>query len=397
MLPKRALSLFVAPILAGCIALPARAQDRVTTLVASTLTHRTQAVPGTDGKLHVVYELVLTNTNVTTATVKTIQVLDASHRDRVLAEFHGPDLLKRLRLLNNLPANSLEIPANQTRIVQINSTLPENFREPLLLMHNFRLLGAENPSLTTVAPVPLNYTVAPFQVEGSLPVIGPPLLGKGWVAFNGCCQPAGVHRGTGLPVNGKIYFAQRFAIDWMRINDKGELVHGDPSRVESYVDYGAKVLAVADGRVVATQDGLNEQKPGTLPDPKTISIGNADGNHIVLDLGHGVYAMYAHLQKGSVRVKSGDMIHRGEVMALLGNTGNTSAPHLHFQLMSGPSSLGANGLPYEIDSFAVAGNISRKQFDESPGMEGVWNQGLLPRPRMAKDELPLDLTIVDFP
>lgn len=397
MLPKRTLSVFVVSILAGWFVLPAYAQDKITTLVASTLTHETQAVPGTDGKLHVVYELVLTNTSATPATVKSIQVLDASHRDHVLATFTGPDLLKRLRLMNNLPASSLEVSSNQTRIVQVNFILPEDSTEPKKLMHRFWLLGAASPGPTPVAPVPLEYTVAPFEVEGRLPVIGPPLSGKGWVALNGCCEPASVHRGTGLPVNGKIYFAQRFAIDWLRMNDQGEIVHGDASKVENYVDFGAKVLAVADGRVVATENNLEEQKPGVLPDPSTINIGNADGNHVILDLGHGVYAMYAHLQPGSVRVKAGDRVHRGEVLALLGNTGNTSAPHLHFQLMSGPSSLGANGLPYEIDSFEVAGNISRKQFDESPGVEGVWNQGLLPTPRSAKDELPMDLMIVDFP
>lgn len=396
--PKKTLSLFVALVLTGCIALPAHAQDKITTLVASALTHETQAVPGTDGKLHVVYELVLTNTSATTATLHSIRVVDAANPGRTYATFTAQDLLKRrLRLLNNMPAGSLEIPPNQTRLVQINFTLPENSPAPRMLLHTFHLLGAASPSPTPVAPVPLDYTVAPFNVEGNLPVIGPPLSGKGWVVFNGCCEPGSVHRGTGLPVNGKIYFAQRFAIDWLRMNDKGELVHGDASKVENYVDFGAKVLAVADGTVVATGNNLEEQTPGKLPDPKTINIDNADGNHVILDLGHGIYAMYAHLQPGSVRVKPGDHVHRGEVLALLGNTGNSSAPHLHFQLMSGSSSLGANGLPYEIDSFEVAGNISRHQFDAAPGMEGKWNQGLLPHPRQAKDELPLDLTIVDFP
>ncbi len=236
---------------------------------------------------------------------------------------------------------------------------------PKLLLHHFQLLGASTPGGRPVAPVPLDYTVAPFEIKGTLPIVGPPLSGKGWIAFNGRCQPGSVHRGAGLPVNGKIYFAQRFAIDWMRINPEGKMVHGDPLKVESYVDYGAPVLAVADATVVATGDGLNDQIPGKLPDRKTMDIDNVDGNHIILDLGNGNYALYAHLQKGSLRVKQGDRVHRGQVLALLGNTGNSSAPHLHFQLMSGPSSLGANGLPYKITSFQVVGHVSREQFDKS--------------------------------
>lgn len=389
---------FLVPLaLVLCAALPASAQDKLTTLVASTLTHQTQAVPGTDGKLHVVYELVLTDTSPTPATVNSIDVVSGANPGKVYAQFSGADLLKRFRLLNNTPASSTQIPANQTRIVQVNFTLPENEPVPTLLLHHFQLLGAPMPGGRPVTPVPLDYTVAPFHIKGTLLTIAPPLSGKGWTAFNGCCEPGSVHRGTGLPVNGKIYFAQRFAIDWMRIGPDGKMVHGDPSRVENYVDYGAPVLAVADATVVATGDGLNEQIPGQLPDPKTINIDNADGNHIILDLGNGVYAMYAHLQKGSLRVKQGDRVHPGQVLALLGNTGNTSGPHLHFQLMSGSSSLGANGLPYKIDSFQVAGHVSREQFDKSNDLEGVWNQGLLPQPKPVKDVLPLDLTIVDFP
>ena len=175
-----------------------------------------------------------------------------------------------------------------------------------------------------------HYVVAPIEVSAGVPTIGPPLAGTGWVALNGCCEPMGVHRGTGLPVNGKIYFAQRFAIDWMKLDDAGRMVNGDASKVENYVDYGAEVLAVADGTVVETLNTLDEQVPGKLPDPATITLENVDGNHVVIDLGKGLYAFYAHLQKDSVLVKEGQHVKLGQVLGKLGNTGNTSGPHLHF-------------------------------------------------------------------
>jgi len=207
----------------------------------------------------------------------------------------------------------------------------------------------------------------------------------------------GAHRSTGLPVNGKICFAQRFAIDWMRLDDAGRLVHGDPSNVLSYPAYGADVLAVADGAVVETLNTLDDQKPGTMPDPSTITLENVDGNHVVLDLGNGVFAFYAHMQKGSVKVAPGERVRRGQLLGKLGNTGNTSGPHLHFHLMDGPSVLGSSGIPYVMDSFVFAGQIPEAQFAAATGVEGDWSKGLSHRPSPRRGQFPLDLAIVDFP
>jgi murein DD-endopeptidase MepM/ murein hydrolase activator NlpD len=152
---------------------------------------------------------------------------------------------------------------------------------------------------------------------------------------------------------------------------------------------------VADGTVVEVYSELNNQVPGNLPDPKTITLQNVDGNHIVLDLWHGKYGFYAHLQKDSLLVKKGDRVKRGQALALLGNTGNTSAPHLHFHLMDGPSVLGSSGLPYVIDQFSVRGQLAAEQFDKT-GLDGVWSKYLSANPSARKMEFPLDLMVVDF-
>jgi hypothetical protein len=263
-------------------------------------------------------------------------------------------------------------------------------------MHHIEVLGAASPAPKATTPVLLSYTVAPLDISRKVPVISAPLSGKGWVAVNGCCGADSVHRSSSLSVNGGIYFAQRFAIDWMRLDQAGQFVHGDASDVHNYDSYGADVLAVADGTVIETLNDLDDQKPGTLPDPKTITLQNVDGNHVVLDLGDGVFAFYAHLQKGSVRVASGDRVKRGQVLGKLGNTGNTSAPHLHFHLMESPSVLGSNGIPYRIDSFAVAGQVSPADFAVATGVEGNWSKGLLRSSNPRHNQFPLDLDIVDF-
>ena len=383
---------FVAVLL--CTSASART-DQLTPLVASPLTANVRPFPGTDGRLHFVYELVLTDANPTPATLKKIEVLDASDPSKILASYADQELLVRLRSAGSGPADNATIEFNGTRIFLVDFTMAGTATPPARLLHHLELLGAGSPSRKAEAPVPLSYDVAPLDVLRKVPEISPPLSGKGWVALNGCCGP-GVHRATGLPVNGEIYFAQRFAIDWMRLDEAGRLVHGDAADVQNYSAYGADVLAVADGTVVDTLNDLDDQKPGSLPDPKTITIQNVDGNHVVLDLGDGVYAFYAHMQKGSVAVAVGDRVKRGQVLGKLGNTGNTSAPHLHFHLMEGSSVLGSNGIPYVIDSFELAGEVSAAAFAAATGVEGDWSKGLFPTPSPRHKQFPLDLNIVDF-
>ena len=73
-------------------------------------------------------------------------------------------------------------------------------------------------------------------------------------------------------------------------------------------------------------------------------------NYVILALGNGGLAFYAHLQPGRLRVKPGDRVRRGQVLGLLGNSGNSDAPHLHFHI-SDANSLESEGLPYVFDSF----------------------------------------------
>ena len=369
--------------------------DVFTPLVASALTTNVRPFQGTDGRLHFVYELVLTNGNATAATLKKIEVLDASDSSKLLASFDGEELLKHLRTTGSTAAQNSTIEFNGTRLFLIDFTLDATAAVPVRLSHRIAFLGGSSPSHSAATPVALTYTIAPLDVSRKIPEIGAPLSGKGWVAGNGCCEVTGVHRSTSLTCNGGIHIAQRFAIDWMQLDADGRLVHGDPADVHNYTSYGADILAVAAGTVIDTLNTLDDQIPGQLPDPKTITIENVDGNHIVIDLGDGVYAFYAHLEKGSVRVAKGDQVKRGQILAKLGNTGNTSAPHLHFHLMDSPSVLCSSGIPYAIDYFSLAGQVPEKEFAEATGVEGNWRKGRT-NPTQRQKELPLDLNIVDF-
>jgi hypothetical protein len=169
----------------------------------------------------------------------------------------------------------------------------------------------------------------------------------------------GIAAHTPVTIDGHLTHAQRFAIDFAQLNETGDdVLTGDPQRNESYEIYGEQVLAAGDGTVVATRTDMADNAPGAEP-PFTAWDAVA-GNRVIEDLGHGRYALYAHLQPGSVRPRVGDRVRRGDVLGLVGNTGNSDAPHLHFHVMDGPggaSGLEANGLPYVFDRFELIGNI----------------------------------------
>ena len=209
----------------------------------------------------------------------------------------------------------------------------------------------------TVVPASLRHriTVGEISVEGaaiapaSTPpvVIGPPLDDGDWMAANGPGRNSG-HRRAFIPIEGRGRIAQRFAIDWVRLNPNGQTFTGDPKDNKSYRAYGAEALAVADAVVAATKDGIPENIPGPTSRAVPITLETVGGNHVILDLGGGRYAFYAHLQPGSLRVKIGDRVTRGQVIGLVGNSGNSTEPHLHFHVSDGVSPLGAEGLPYAI-------------------------------------------------
>ena len=113
---------------------------------------------------------------------------------------------------------------------------------------------------------------------------------------------------------------------------------GDGARPEDWYGFGAEVLAVADGTVVAVADGYPEQMP-LQPVTHITKPEDFGGNAIVLEIAPGVYAYYAHLQPGSITVAVGDQVTTGQVLGLLGNTGNSSGPHLHFGLIDDPDPL----------------------------------------------------------
>ena len=384
----------LAALLALLVSAAALHGDDYTALVVSAPQPQTYLFPGSDGKRHAVYELMMTNASREPLTVQKVEVLDAADPAKVFATYEGAALPLRLRKIAQGPSPNAEIEVNGSRLFFVDLDLDPKAAAPDRLLHRLTLRSA-SPADLSASPT-ATYTVAPVGVISKVMTIGPPLTGKGWVAFNGCCAPGAAHRSTGIPVNGAVHFAQRFAIDWIQLDAQGRMVHGDTSDVHSFPSYGADVLAVADGVITESLDSLQDQKPPTNPDPKTITLQNIGGNHIIQDLGNGVFAFYAHLQPTSVKVSVGDHVKRGQILAHLGNTGNSSQPHLHFHLMNGASMLGSSGIPYAIDSFALAGQITEEPGAPEPPLDASLTNSFFPTPSPRHNEFPMNMNIIDF-
>ena len=307
-------------------------------------------VPGTDGKVHLAYELKLTNVLDQEVTVTSVGVHEG---DQTYLDLSGDGLSYWMRVIGN-PSPATKLGPAQTAIVWLDVALAKDVRVPTTLVHT---VGISVPKpMPPLFPATMTEVVAPVTVQTRKPVvISPPLSGPGWLDGNGCCD-MGAHRMALNPIDGGLWAAERFAIDYVKLGADGKLFAGDQAKVESYPYFGADIHAVADGPVVAAVDGMPEQVPGKSP--TGLALGEYAGNHIVQDLGDGNYALYAHIKTGAVKVKPGDQLKAGQVIGSVGNTGNSDAPHLHFHVMSGPDPLMADGLPFVFDSFTLDGRIT---------------------------------------
>ncbi len=146
---------------------------------------------------------------------------------------------------------------------------------------------------------------------------------------------------------------QRFAMDVLIVKN-GSTHRGDGKALADYWCYGKKALAPAAGTIVWMRDTLPDNLPG-----KT-DRANAIGNGVVIDHGNGEYSLLAHLQPKSLRVKTGDRVKSGQMLGLVGNSGNTSEPHIHYHLQNGPKPFDADGLPIPFTNLVVNGVATAK-------------------------------------
>jgi hypothetical protein len=346
-------------------------------------------VVGTDGALHVLYELQLTNTQAVAAPLTQIEVRGLDPRSSVVV-FEGAELAARLRTLGGQPAAEPVIPASSQLLLLVDIAFASAGDVPLALQHRITF-GPTSATATERTSTAARIDLTPAQA----PTLGPPVDGANWVITNGCCSPLSPHRTAILPTDAGLSVAERFAVDFRQMDEAGRFVVDDTSVRENYAGYGVNVLSVAPGRVVAVVDGYPEQTPGVPPAPEAFTPDTNEGNSVVVDLGDGTYAFYGQLQAGSIIVREGDRVRRGQALARLGNSGNSLSPHLHFHLMTGESVIGSDGVPFVFNRFGYSGQIDPARLAES-GLFGAYGDNRFPVPMTRARQLPLDLAILDF-
>lgn len=346
--------------------------------------HDAQVVPGDDGKDHVEYELMVVNVYLEPVTLTSVTVLDSAGKE--LGRIDGATLAAATQaLLTRAP--SPEIATSAAVAVDVDLAL-EPGTAPERVTHR---IDYAVPDSTRALSIDMGDTVVhgpEVAIDRRAPiVIAPPLAGDGWFVASGCCSP-NVHRDTRLAINGdRIGTPETFAIDWTRVkNDR--IYDGDGSQNEQHYAFGADVLAVADATVVIVQDGEPEQAPNIRLVPEKSS--ELAGNLVILELEPDVFAAYAHLQPGSITVKVGDKVKVGQHLANLGNSGNSSGPHLHFGLLDQANMFAGRSLPYVINRFTLVGAVD---FATSTGDKLV----IAPESKDVSQAYPLYGGIVNFP
>ncbi|WP_216844773.1 M23 family metallopeptidase [Rhodanobacter sp. L36] len=353
-----------------------------------------QVVTGSDGVVHLAYELHLLNFYGDTGVLQLrhVGVFDGTSK-RSLATFEGPAL--EAMMSPHAPEGAkvgaaLSIKSGAQATVFIWLDLPKGTTPPATLRHRLEFETAKGTTTSVDG--------ARVYVDTSSPVVlGAPLRGGFWVATEGPGNSRSHHWGSTVVVNGQLTVPQRYAVDLIGVDAGGHAVRagaGDlrQSKHADWIGFGADVLAVADGMGRSTHDGAVDHPPLSPQDePASLTADGLYGNYVVLEISPHVFAHYAHLQHGSVVVKAGQHVHRGDVLGHVGQSGNSGGPHLHFQVSNAPTFEGSEGIPFVFDHFTRPGIWSVNQAIDSKAVFHATS-----KIGMHRKEMPLDNDVIGF-
>jgi hypothetical protein len=333
-------------------------------------------VASTDG-INLAYELELTPADGQVPVVDKVEVLDpvsgrilyTADGELLAALYHPADLPPPTPAELRNGTAKLILPRVSLWVVVSPGAVPDRLIHRLTLN---RSASGLPPFTVTGGEVTVRKDLAPV-------IVGSPVHGPGWMVME-TTSPLTHHFRAQITLNGVTRVPQRYAQDFVYLDPvTGQAAEGNASLARNYYGFGTKeILAVANGTVADASDGLPDFE--TIYSATGTTIATAAGNYVILDLGNKKYACYAHMVNGSVRVKTGDIVREGQVIGLMGNSGNSDIPHLHFQLVTGtPSFLGAEGYPHEYRSFDLTGEVNQTLGTErmsAPGysMKQLWSE-----------------------
>lgn len=331
------------------------------------------------GKASLVYELHLTNEAQEPLTIRRIDVID--EQQHVLADLAGSELTAAIGRADRAKGDErVRMAPGMTAVAYLSVPLANT--NSVHLRHRLVYVGDTGQSITVEGGNVTPSSRTPLQ-------LGPPLRGGPWVAIYDARWERG-HRRVLYTTDGSVKVPGRFAVDWILLGPHGGFAKGKGETPQRWFGYGADVIAVVDATVASTGEGIAE--PVTLAEGAAhkVPLENAAGNYVALDLGDGRYAFYEHLKPGSITVKTGQHVQRGEVIGQLGFTGESTGPHLHFHVSDANAPLAAEGLPYALKSFRVLGAYASIE-DFAQGKP--WTPATPPE---TGEDFPAPLSVVNF-
>lgn len=192
--------------------------------------------------------------------------------------------------------------------------------------------------------------------------------------------------GKKIPSHGTDKYGETYAYDFVGVDENSRnnkfynssvlsyLIHGTP--LNKCYGWGCEVYAPFDGEVVKIEDGVIERNPVSLKNDisytrkitKLFESGAAEyrevaGNYIIIQKSEKIYALFAHLQENSICVKDGEIVKTGQLIGKVGHSGNSTAPHLHFQLMDNIDPKKSSGIPCSFKNYEEYRNGKWEKID----------------------------------
>ncbi|PSL50351.1 peptidase M23-like protein [Chitinophaga niastensis] len=334
-----------------CILLLSCFAGQAQTAAAPAIVMRVEHAPAPgiiNGKHTLFYEIFLTNFSALPLQLMQLEILTAE--DTVSINFiSGDEIARRLYMPGTKPGavGNPVLPPGRVAVLYIEATISGN-KMPGGIIHRLMFKDAND----STSPECRVYGAATRLENKPVLVLGAPLVGGPWTAIYDPSWERG-HRRMIFTREGVARIPGRYAIDFVKLDNHANFTAGNPDPVKNWFGYGADVLAVADGVISSVNNSFPESAMVSgLP---AYAAEQATGNYISLKISADAYVFYEHLQPGSISVKPGQRVKKGDVIGRLGFTGQSTGPHLHLHVANANAPLRAEGLPFVFEKFKVSG------------------------------------------
>ena len=310
-----------------------------------------------DQRRHLSYEICICNYGNLKAELTELSLVNVAAPKQSLFTLANQKLLNRTERPGSKDKNTLTIAGNQFLIVKVDADIGPSSSPAKTVFHRLKLLLSRGTKKKE------------FVLEGAMfdapsatkLVIGFPVRQGTWLNIGTS------HRDSRFFTSGSQTSAQRFACDLSKLSDEGNFARSNKEwkKNETWLSYGQDVISVADGKVIDVVNGIRDNVPFSDQPATKITRQTIGGNSVFVDIGGNKFAYYAHLQPNSITVKKGDTVKKGQLLGKLGNSGQTTGPHLHFHICNdGRDPFSGEGVPFLFEKFQTLEKLDTARIDQ---------------------------------